>query len=51
MDQPFHRAFRIRHYECDMYGHVNNAVYLRYLQQANIEAEKGWGYLRPDMLT
>jgi len=25
-------AFRVRTYECDAYGHVNNAVYLNYLE-------------------
>ena len=25
------RTFRIRHYECDAYGHLNNTAYLRYL--------------------
>jgi len=24
--------FRVRAYECDVYGHVNNAVYLNYLE-------------------
>lgn len=26
--------FRVRTYECDAYGHVNNAVYLNYLEYA-----------------
>lgn len=29
---------RVRVYECDLLGHVNNAVYLNYLQQATAEA-------------
>jgi len=27
-------TFRVRTYECDAYGHVNNAVYLNYLEYA-----------------
>ncbi|MGL1890787.1 MAG: acyl-CoA thioesterase [Spirochaetaceae bacterium] len=27
----------VRHYECDAYGHVNNAVYLNYLEHARSE--------------
>jgi acyl-CoA thioester hydrolase len=34
---------RVRVYECDALGHVNNAVYLHYLQQATAEA---WASLR-----
>lgn len=29
---------RVRIYECDSLGHVNNAIYLHYLQQATLEA-------------
>jgi acyl-CoA thioester hydrolase len=35
--------FRVRHYECDAYGHVNNAVYLRYMQEAGIGAAAALG--------
>jgi acyl-CoA thioester hydrolase len=31
-------------YECDAYGHVNNANYLRYMQEAAIEASAALGY-------
>jgi acyl-CoA thioester hydrolase len=36
--------FRVRSYECDSYGHVNNATYLNYLEYARMMAllEKGF---------
>ncbi|MBN2364609.1 MAG: acyl-CoA thioesterase [Calditrichaeota bacterium] len=36
--------FRVRSYECDSYGHVNNATYLNYLEFARMSAlfEKGF---------
>jgi acyl-CoA thioester hydrolase len=46
---PVHESlFRIRHYECDAYGHVNNANYLRYMQEAAMRAsaEVGWDVAR-----
>jgi acyl-CoA thioester hydrolase len=33
-------TFPVRTYECDSYGHVNNAVYLQYLEYAR------WHYLK-----
>ena len=42
---PVHeRTFRVRHYECDMYGHVNHANYLRYMQEAAFDASAAVGY-------
>jgi acyl-CoA thioester hydrolase len=40
--------FRIRHYECDAYSHVNNANYLRYMQEAAMRASAavGWDVAR-----
>ncbi len=38
------RAFRVRHYECDAYGHVNHANYLRYMQEAAFDASAAAGY-------
>jgi acyl-CoA thioester hydrolase len=35
---------RVRNYECDLLGHVNNAVYVHYLQQATAKA---WGSAAP----
>jgi acyl-CoA thioester hydrolase len=34
----------VRHYECDAYGHVNNANYLRYMEHAAIEASAAVGF-------
>ena len=34
---PGERTFRIRRYECDAYGHVNNTTYLRYLEELEVE--------------
>jgi acyl-CoA thioester hydrolase len=41
-------SFRVRSYECDLYGHVNNAVYLRYLQETalGLSAAAGFGVQR-----
>ena len=38
------RAFRVRHYECDAYGQVNHANYLRYMQEAAFDASAAVGY-------
>jgi acyl-CoA thioester hydrolase len=43
--QPFHMStFRVRHYECDAYGHLNNVNYVRYLGEAGLEAWAAAGY-------
>lgn len=44
MPREFVRTFQVREYECDQYGHVNNANYLRYMQQAAVEASADAGY-------
>ena len=38
------RPFRVRHYECDAYGHVNHAHYLRYMQETAFDASAAVGY-------
>ncbi len=38
------RTFRVRHYECDAYGHLNHAHYLRYMQEAAFDASAAAGY-------
>jgi acyl-CoA thioester hydrolase len=44
MPHTYERKFRVRMYECDAFGHVNNANYLRYMQEAAIEASSDAGY-------
>jgi acyl-CoA thioester hydrolase len=43
MPAIYTEVFKVRHYECDSYGHVNNAVYLRYMQEAGIGAAAALG--------
>lgn len=38
------RTFRVRHYECDAYGHLNNATYLRYMQETAFDASAAAGF-------
>jgi acyl-CoA thioester hydrolase len=44
MPRTYTRRFRVRSTDCDAAGHVNNAVYLRYLQEVAIEASADAGY-------
>ena len=44
MPLTYERTFRVRHYECDAYGHVNNANYLRYMQETAFDASAAAGY-------
>ncbi len=41
---PHLTTFRVRQYECDAYGHLNNVNYLRYLGEAGLEASAAAGY-------
>lgn len=41
--QKFQTLLRVRHYEMDALGHVNNAVYQNYLEQAAIEHSEHLG--------
>ena len=38
------RSFQVRTYECDSYGHVNNANYLNYLEFGRYELLKDIGF-------
>jgi acyl-CoA thioester hydrolase len=40
-------SLRVRSYECDSYGHVNNANYLNYLEYARYEFLKAVGFDYP----
>jgi acyl-CoA thioester hydrolase len=40
----FAAHFKVRHYEMDALGHVNNAVYLHYLEQAAYEHSAAAGF-------
>lgn len=40
----FKRRFRVRHYECDAYGHLNNVNYVRYMQETALDASTAVGW-------
>ena len=40
----YERTFRVRLYECDPYGHVNHANYVRYMQETAFDASAAVGY-------
>ncbi|MGV0024026.1 acyl-CoA thioesterase [Phormidesmis priestleyi] len=42
--QTFITRLRVRHYEMDALGHVNNAIYQHYLEQAAIEHSEHLGF-------
>jgi len=42
--QKYKTQLRVRHYELDTLGHVNNAVYQNYLEQAAIEHLEQFGF-------
>jgi len=47
MSERYERELRVRHYECDAYGHVNHATYLRYMQETAFDASAAVGYDLP----
>ena len=40
----FESVLHVRSYECDFYGHANNAVYLNYLEFARMETLTSQGF-------
>ena len=42
--EEFVTTLKVRSYECDIYGHVNNAVYLQYCEAARVEFLESLGY-------
>jgi len=38
------RTFRVRHSECDAYGHLNSVNYLRFMQETAFDASAAGGY-------
>jgi acyl-CoA thioester hydrolase len=44
-------TLRVRTYECDSYGHVNNANYLNYLEYARYEYLKDVGFDYPQAIS
>lgn len=44
MPKVYRQAFKVRHYECDAYGHLQNANYLRYMQESAFNASADVGY-------
>lgn len=45
MEKSFKYQFQVRGYELDSFGHVNNAVYINYLEQARWEIVNKLGLL------
>ncbi len=44
MPATYTATFHVRHYECDAYAHLNNANYVRYMEEAAFEASASVGY-------
>jgi acyl-CoA thioester hydrolase len=44
MPMTYTRSFQVRYSECDMYEHVNNSHYLRYMAETAFDASAAAGY-------
>jgi YbgC/YbaW family acyl-CoA thioester hydrolase len=42
-------TLKVRHYEVDLYGHVNHANYVHYLETARVEALEAVGLALPEL--
>lgn len=49
MGRAARATLKVRHYEVDLYGHVNHANYVHYLEVARVEALEGIGLGLPEM--
>ncbi len=49
MGGPARFTVKVRHYEVDLYGHVNHANYVHYLEVARVEALEAVGLPLPEM--
>jgi len=45
MEAGYVKSFQVREYECDAYGHLNNANYVRYMHETTLEALSRKGVL------
>ena len=49
MGEPARLTLKVRHYEVDLYGHVNHANYVHYLEAARVEALEAVGLALPEL--
>jgi YbgC/YbaW family acyl-CoA thioester hydrolase len=47
--EPARLRLKVRHHEVDMYGHVNHASYVHYLETARVEALEAIGLALPEI--
>ncbi|MCW8858863.1 MAG: acyl-CoA thioesterase [Deltaproteobacteria bacterium] len=50
-EYQFSSEFQVRDYECDIQGHVNNSVYLNYLEHCRHEYLKQLGLEFPELVS